>query len=131
MKFIGVTTLAAALASSTSAISLNARSAQDVFVPIITSPTASSVWTVGSTQTVTWETANAPAQITNSIGQIMLVKGGTPTPIVLATGFSILDGEASFTVPDVINGTNYEIQLFGDSGDFSPAFTITGSDSLF
>ncbi|KJA15863.1 hypothetical protein HYPSUDRAFT_91697 [Hypholoma sublateritium FD-334 SS-4] len=131
MKFISVTTLAAALASSASAISLVVRSAQDVFVPVITSPTSSSVWTVGSTQKVTWETANAPVHITNSIGQVMLVKGGTPTPLVLATGFSILDGTVSFPVPNVINGTDYEIQLFGDSGDFSPAFTITGSDSLF
>ena len=32
---------------------------------------------------MTRETSNAPVHITNAIGQIMLAKGGTPTPRTL------------------------------------------------
>ncbi|KJA15865.1 hypothetical protein HYPSUDRAFT_48030 [Hypholoma sublateritium FD-334 SS-4] len=121
----------AALASSAIAVSLPARSAQDVFTPAITSPKAGDIWNVGSSQTVTWDASNPPAQLTNNIGQIMLVKNGYTTPVVLAAGFPILDGSATFVVPNVINGTNYAVQLFGDSGDLSPAFTVIGSNSFF
>ncbi|KAF9528963.1 hypothetical protein CPB83DRAFT_853512 [Crepidotus variabilis] len=104
------------------------RGAQDVYVPHITYPTANVVWTSGQTQTITWDTADAPTHITNPIGRILLRKGDRTTPLILAGSFNILDGKAQVTVPNVIEGDDYEVVLFGDSGNWSPAFTITGSN---
>ncbi|KAF9471776.1 hypothetical protein BDN70DRAFT_887738 [Pholiota conissans] len=135
MKFATLATLfVAAFAPGMHALSLSnvvERAALDVFAPPVTSPNAGTVWTVGSTQEVTWDTSNAPVHITNGLGQIMLAKGGEITPVILASKFDILQGSISVVVPWVQNGTNYEIILFGDSGNISKDFTIDGSDSLF
>ncbi|KAF9474153.1 hypothetical protein BDN70DRAFT_885151 [Pholiota conissans] len=135
MKFATLATLfVAAFAPGMHALSLSnvaERAALDVFSPPVTTPTAGTVWTVGSTQEVTWDTSNAPVHITNGLGQIMLAKGGKITPVILASKFDILQGSISVVVPWVQNGTNYEIILFGDSGNISQDFTIDGSDSLF
>lgn len=61
MKFISIVTFLA-LASSACALSVASRSAQDVFVPAITSPIAGDVWPVGSTQNVTWYAAYSYSQ---------------------------------------------------------------------
>ncbi|KAK7677722.1 hypothetical protein QCA50_019274 [Cerrena zonata] len=98
---------------------------RDVFVPPITSPDALTIWSVGSKQNVTWDTSNPPAQITNGNGTIYLAKGGLiqlDTP--LADKFSILNGIQEVTVPDVEPGVDYAVVLFGDSGNFSPEFSI-------
>jgi len=47
-----------ALFGSTYAIPVTSR---DVFDPPVTNPNADTVWTVGSTQTVTWDTSSLPA----------------------------------------------------------------------
>ncbi|KAF6744094.1 hypothetical protein DFP72DRAFT_1079047 [Ephemerocybe angulata] len=62
----------ASIAFFTSAVS--AAPAED-FVPHITGPVAGDVWKVGSTQEVTWNTSNAPGQITNPEGKIDLLEG--------------------------------------------------------
>ncbi|KXN86197.1 hypothetical protein AN958_10385 [Leucoagaricus sp. SymC.cos] len=103
---------------------------RDVYVPPILTPTAGTVWTAGETQTVTWDTSNPPKQITNRIGMIMLRKGDLITPLVLAGNFDILQGKASFKVPTVISGNDYSVVLFGDSGNFSPQFTIKSQFSF-
>ncbi|KAJ6478105.1 hypothetical protein C8R47DRAFT_1075096 [Mycena vitilis] len=122
---------------------------RDVFVPPVLTPTAGEIWTVGSQQNVTWDVSDPPVNITNKQGLILLRKAGLTTPrahpppsivrtgltvynaVILGNGFDILDGTFEVTVPDVLEGTDYSITLFGDSGNFSPVFTITGSGVNF
>ncbi|KAJ6450593.1 hypothetical protein C8R47DRAFT_998833, partial [Mycena vitilis] len=94
-------------------------------------PTAGEVWTVGSQQNVTWDVSDPPANTTNTVGTIILRKAGVTTPLILGNGFDIVDGAFEVTVPDVLEGTDYSIILLGDSGNISPAFTITGSGVTF
>jgi hypothetical protein len=44
--------------------------------------------------------------------------------VILAQNFDPRKGSVNVTVPLVLNGTDYQVVLFGDSGNFSPAFTI-------
>ncbi|KAF8888050.1 hypothetical protein BD779DRAFT_1470423 [Infundibulicybe gibba] len=97
---------------------------RDVFTPQVLDPHAGTVWLVGQRQNVTWDTSKAPVNITNKIGRILLRKGGLTTPLILADGFSILLGKIEVTVPWVLDGDDYQVNLFGDSGDFSDFFTI-------
>ncbi|KAJ4481949.1 hypothetical protein J3R30DRAFT_3455306 [Lentinula aciculospora] len=98
---------------------------RDVFVPPITNPTNATVWNSGEVQTVSWDTSAAPVNITNKFGRIQLRQNGNTFPLVLADGFDILLGSYNITVPLLITGV-YELVLFGDSGNFSPDFTING-----
>ncbi|THH18121.1 hypothetical protein EW146_g2815 [Bondarzewia mesenterica] len=99
---------------------------RDVYVPAVLYPHRGTVWKVGNHHNVTWDVSNPPAQITNSIGSIYLRKGElTDMNHTLASGFSILLGRIEVQVPDVVPGIDYSIVLFGDSGNFSPRFTIT------
>ncbi|KAF5382288.1 hypothetical protein D9757_008490 [Collybiopsis confluens] len=100
---------------------------RDVYVPPITCPTAYTVWNKGEVHNVTWDVSDPPAQITNKIGRIQLREGGLTTPLILADGFDILLGRIEVTVPWVITANDYQLVLFGDSGNFSPEFTINGS----
>jgi len=102
---------------------------RDVFVPPVLYPTTGTVWTKGETHTVTWSLADAPVNITNKYGEILLRQGDLTTPVILANNFSILDGQVEIVVPWVEPG-NYSIVLFGDSGNFSPEFTINGPSLL-
>ncbi|KAG5634306.1 hypothetical protein H0H81_002471 [Sphagnurus paluster] len=97
---------------------------QEVYVPPVTSPSGNDVWKVGSRQTVTWDVSRPPKTITNSIGTIMLRKANLTTPVILADGFKILNGKQVVTVPWVVDGDDYQVVLFGDSGNNSPVFTI-------
>jgi len=134
MKFTSLTTFASLLLvsafSTTSASPIAEASVlekRDVFVPPVLYPHAGTVWTVGQRHNVTWDTSNHPVNITNKIGVILLRKGGIATPIILGNGFNILLGRIEVTVPWVLDGSDYQIVLFGDSGNFSPVFTINGS----
>ncbi|KIJ17791.1 hypothetical protein PAXINDRAFT_9735 [Paxillus involutus ATCC 200175] len=98
---------------------------RDVFVPLILSPQSGTIWIAGQYHNVTWDTTNAPANITNKNGMIYLRNNGlTDMNEELASGFNILDGVVEIQVPKVPIGHNYSIVLFGDSGNFSPSFTI-------
>jgi len=110
--------------SNAGPISLQTR---DVFVPPITYPTNTTVWNKGEEHNVTWDISQAPVNITNKFGRIQLRQGDLTTPLVLADGFDILLGTISVTVPWVITGSDYQLVLFGDSGNFSPEFTINGA----
>ncbi|CAL1712728.1 unnamed protein product [Somion occarium] len=106
---------------------------RDVVNPPVTSPDASTVWHVGETQTVTWDTSSLPppANITNTRGKVILgfLTSDSENLMIdtpLAQNFSILDGLVQVTVPDVPPRTNYIIALMGDSGNISPEFTIEG-----
>ncbi|CAK5267965.1 unnamed protein product [Mycena citricolor] len=108
---------------SVGALPLDAR---DVFVPPVLYPHAGTVWGVGQQHHVVWDTSNAPKQITNGKGVVMLRKANITTPLILGEGFDILLGRVQVTVPWVIEGDDYQLVLFGDSGNFSPFFTIQG-----
>ncbi|KIK93334.1 hypothetical protein PAXRUDRAFT_145298 [Paxillus rubicundulus Ve08.2h10] len=98
---------------------------RDVFVPLILSPQSGAVWIAGQYHNVTWDTNNAPANITNKYGMIYLRNNNlTDMNEELASGFNILDGVVEIQVPEVPMGHNYSLVLFGDSGNFSPSFTI-------
>ncbi|KAL6302822.1 hypothetical protein BKA93DRAFT_827119 [Sparassis latifolia] len=99
---------------------------RDVFVPPIITPNASTVWEIGQQYNVTWNTTDAPVNITNKYGMVVLVENGLlDLENPLANNFSILDGWVTVTAPDVTPATDYSIVLFGDSGNNSPNFTIT------
>ncbi|OBZ68776.1 hypothetical protein A0H81_11344 [Grifola frondosa] len=101
-------------------------SIRDVFVPPVTYPHYGTVWKIGQHHNVTWDTSGAPVNITNKFGLVVLAKGGLEDiDHPLASNFSILDGRVVVKVPDVTPGNDYAIVLFGDSGNFSPNFTIT------
>ncbi|GLB40128.1 putative fungal specific transcription factor [Lyophyllum shimeji] len=128
MKFLIVQALTAILVTSLVPSTLafpSPRSTQDVYVPPVTYPHEGTVWKVRQRHNVTWDTSNPPVNITNKIGTIMLRKGDFTTPLILAKGFPILLGRIEVTVPWVIDGNDYSVVLFGDSGNFSPQFTIT------
>ncbi|KAK0184937.1 hypothetical protein F5146DRAFT_1114126 [Armillaria mellea] len=101
---------------------------RDVFVPPILYPHSGTVWTINQRHNVTWDTSNAPVNITNSRGIIMLRKDNRATPLILAEGFDIRLGRFEITVPWVVQGDDYSLVLFGDSGNWSENFTITGAD---
>ncbi|KAJ4483386.1 hypothetical protein J3R30DRAFT_3284270 [Lentinula aciculospora] len=103
--------------------------ARDVFVPEIITPTTGETWVIGDTQSVTWNVSSPPAQITNPVGQILLRKGELTQNVTLAGDFSILAGNVSFIVPSVTPDDDYSIVLFGDSGNFSPEFSIVANTS--
>ncbi|KAF8217191.1 hypothetical protein K438DRAFT_1798418 [Mycena galopus ATCC 62051] len=124
MKFSLFTTFAAAALAVVHATPLAPR---DVYTPPVLYPNAETVWFVGQRHNVTWDTSDPPVNITNKIGMIMLRKGGLTTPLILQDNFSILLGRIEVTVPWVVDGDDYQIVLFGDSGNFSPEFTINGS----
>ncbi|TEB33219.1 hypothetical protein FA13DRAFT_195214 [Coprinellus micaceus] len=105
---------------------------RDVVVPKIISPTASSVWPVGSTQTVTWDTSDFPPynQITNKLGRVILGRDTGDSLNLdidhpLAQGFNITNGKVDIVVPNVPPRNDYLIVLMGDSGNTSPSFAIT------
>ncbi|KAJ7103885.1 hypothetical protein C8R44DRAFT_808305 [Mycena epipterygia] len=126
MKF-ALTHVLALVAAAVHAMPLTTLETRDVFTPPVTYPHAGTVWFVGQTHNVTWDTSDAPVNITNKIGFIMLRKGGLTTPVILQENFSILLGRIEVKVPWVEDGDDYELVLFGDSGNFSPVFTINGA----
>ncbi|GJE91589.1 hypothetical protein PsYK624_077390 [Phanerochaete sordida] len=103
---------------------------RDVWSPKITSPTGKTVWIAGTNVTVTWDTSNQPADITNPVGKVLLghVEDGTDEHLdvdhPLADGFDIRAGKVQVTVPNVSPGSDYIIVVMGDSGNKSPTFTI-------
>ncbi|KAH9892701.1 hypothetical protein C8Q73DRAFT_791724 [Cubamyces lactineus] len=125
-KFTAIVTALVAAAATVSA------APGIVFSPPVTSPTAGQVWTIGSTQTVTWDTTNIPAANANQTGLILLgfIEDGSDdehldTQNPLAVNFPITAGSVSVEVPDVTPRDDYVVVLFGDSGNTSPQFTIT------
>jgi hypothetical protein len=121
----------AVLAASASAKPITvAREMLDVWAPTITSPDASTVWIEGHQYNVTWDTSNAPAQISNG-ASVRLGEHGNLTSTVLASGFDLRTGWVTVTCPsNLTSGNFYSIILFGDSGDQSPQFSIVDPSLL-
>ncbi|KAF8558329.1 hypothetical protein OG21DRAFT_1382797, partial [Imleria badia] len=102
---------------------------RDVVDPPITSPTANTIWNVGQTQTVTWQTTGLPVNQTNPSGMLVLgyMYNNSENLMLnspLATNLNYSVGQAQITVPNVPTRTDYIVVLFGDSGNASPEFTI-------
>ncbi|PAV17075.1 hypothetical protein PNOK_0713900 [Pyrrhoderma noxium] len=104
---------------------------RDVWVPQIFTPTTGTVWSVGSNQTVTWDLSQKPENVTNPTGMVLLRKNGSSDlENPLAKGFNLTDGQVNVTVPNVESADDYQIVLFGDSGNFSLNFTITATSGF-
>lgn len=81
--FISRSIFALAAIISATAVSANPikRAALDIFDPTVLTPNAQEGWVIGTQANVTWDTSNAPKDISNG-SLVALAKGGSP----LATG---------------------------------------------
>ncbi|TFK69535.1 hypothetical protein BDN72DRAFT_959501 [Pluteus cervinus] len=100
---------------------------RDVFVPPVLYPATGTVWKIGSRHNVTWDISTPPSQITNKLGRILLAKNGTlDIEHPLAVGFDIMNGRQVVAVPPHVKpDADYQVVVFGDSGNMSKKFTIT------
>ncbi|EJC97835.1 uncharacterized protein FOMMEDRAFT_23898 [Fomitiporia mediterranea MF3/22] len=111
--------------SSAAPIDLDRR---DVWVPKVLYPHAGTVWKIGNHHNVTWDLSQKPVNVTNPIGQVFLRRGGlTDGSNPLASGFQLTDGRVEVQVPNVTPANDYQIVLMGDSGNFSPEFSIVAA----
>lgn len=99
---------------------------RDVFVPRILYPRAGVVWTVGHKHNITWDTSNAPVNISNG-AMVILRKAERGLPLIMAKGFDLRKGRVEVKVPWVFPDSDYSIVLFGNSGNWSNNFTIQGT----
>ena len=118
---------------------------RDDWVPQITSPNANTVWTAGCIFTVTWDASDPPSEITNPQGMIYLRINDETQPNPIAQGFPLTAGQVDVTVPadtqaspewQVVrksllslgpirgNTLRFSSLVMGDSGNWSPPFTI-------
>ncbi|KAF5330274.1 hypothetical protein D9758_014456 [Tetrapyrgos nigripes] len=131
-----LTTLCLFFLALVRAIPLESR---DVINPQIMSPDASTVWVVGQTETVSWNTTNLPpdSQITNKLVTVILgfLESGDDSEHLmldnpLAKDIPIRAGQVNITVPSVTPRNSYIVVVMGDSGNVSPQFTINAGQSL-
>ncbi|EJD40998.1 hypothetical protein AURDEDRAFT_32373, partial [Auricularia subglabra TFB-10046 SS5] len=95
-----------------------------VWDPRILYPKSGVVWVRGQSHNVTWDTSDAPSQISEQ-SIIRLRKGDSTQPTNLAAGFDLRSGRQQITIPtNIPAGSNYRVVLFGDSGNWSDQFTI-------
>ncbi|KAI0314655.1 hypothetical protein OF83DRAFT_1135751 [Amylostereum chailletii] len=123
MKFTTALSALFAAAALVGAVPVQKR---DVWDPKVLYPHTGTVWTLGATHNVTWDTSDAPANISN--GAAVYLRKGDSTLIAtpLAQGFDLRAGRIEVTVPtNITTGDDYRIVLFGDSGNWGPLFTIT------
>ncbi|KAL4073887.1 hypothetical protein V8B97DRAFT_1914957 [Scleroderma yunnanense] len=118
-----LTLFLAGLLSLLSLISAYPIVSRDDWAPTILSPDSNTIWVIGQTYTVIWDTSNQPSQITNPDGKIYLRQGDATQLNPIKEGFLLTDGQVQVTVPEVTPGS-YQIVLYGNSGDWSPSFTI-------
>ncbi|KAJ7588434.1 hypothetical protein C8J56DRAFT_941609, partial [Mycena floridula] len=103
--------LSALLTVSANAVALILHAANDVWDPKITSPVPGTIWVIRTRVKVAWSLDDEPANVSNG-GKVVLRKAGQVT---------------SAHGPVVTPGSDYEIILFGDSGNISEDFTITAA----
>lgn len=142
MLFFFLLAFVCSLSSLVLAIPIHPR---DVWVPPITYPVAGTVWAPGGTYNVTWDTTSKPTNVTNSQGMVYLRIGNATQSTPLAQGFPLTAGVVNVTIPAgtqpstewmvVRKLISHRIQseanlalcfpVFGDSGNWSPPFTIS------
>ncbi|GJE98438.1 hypothetical protein PsYK624_146680 [Phanerochaete sordida] len=101
----------------------------DLWIPPVIEPHAGAVWVVGQYYNITWDNADPPVNITDQLGHAYLAKGfeyNSDGP-QLASNFPLLQGWVTVQVPNVANGDDYSVVLFGDSANFGPEFTIVSA----
>ncbi|KAG6874768.1 hypothetical protein C0992_006627, partial [Termitomyces sp. T32_za158] len=104
-----LTALTSSLLSLASGAAINARAALDVFDPHILTPNNSTIWVVGSVETVTWDTSDAPENISNG-AMVVLKPAESLTPqYELVKGFDLRAGIVNVTIPDDISPGGYAI----------------------
>lgn len=135
MQMFAVLLSAVALAVSTTATPLHVAKRAELIViaPPITEPQAGAVWPIGSTQQVCWDTSELPSYTQNAKGTLYYGFIANESENLnlqdpLKTGFLLADGCTDVTVPDVITGDNYIVDLMGDSGDISSQFSIVPAE---
>ncbi|EKM75345.1 hypothetical protein AGABI1DRAFT_87906 [Agaricus bisporus var. burnettii JB137-S8] len=102
----------------------------NVYAPPLITPAEGAVWIIGTNQTVTWDTSRPPTQITQRNSRLILSKGGRlDVEHPLAKDFDIMDGQHTVTVPILPVGDDYQLILFGDSGNAGPTFSIQAAPS--
>jgi len=116
------TIVSLALVSMVQGLAIAPRGAEDVWAPTILTPDTNTIWKIGTCQNVTWDTSNAPVNISNGSG-VQLINANRTFLQFLAKGFNLRNGFVDVTVPKVTPG-QFMITLFGDSGDTSPLFQI-------
>ncbi|KAJ4464180.1 hypothetical protein C8R41DRAFT_891792 [Lentinula lateritia] len=133
MKFTTTTAfLASAMTYFVASNEVNAAplSPLDVWDPTITSPVTGTVWVIGTEVNVTWSTDNIPPDGVSNGGHVYLAKEEVEV-ISLSPTFDLVAANGSFTVivPAVVPDDDYQIVLFGDSGNIGPSFTIVAPSS--
>ncbi|KAF8587494.1 hypothetical protein K439DRAFT_1614286 [Ramaria rubella] len=117
------------LSTAWSTLALPVLQLRDVINPRITFPTAGAVFKAGQTITVTWDTSVLPVGSPNK-GMIVLGVNTTTSENLqldspLAEDFLLTDGSHEITFPENLTTKhNYILDLFGDSGNISPEFTV-------
>jgi len=130
MNFFLVTLFSLFLAIQASPLSFAPRAQLDVYDPTITSPNKSTTWCIGGTETVTWKTDDAPALISNrasiSLRGPFASTNDSPTSlwVQLAKDFDLRSGSQEVVIPSNTKAGQYEIVLFGDSGNNSDLYLI-------
>ncbi|KAH0583509.1 hypothetical protein H2248_009136 [Termitomyces sp. 'cryptogamus'] len=143
-----LTALVSSFLSVANGAALNARAASDIFDPHIISPNASTVWVVGSVESVTWDTSDAPVNISNGASVVLKPAESLTPQTTLAEGFDLRAGCVNVMVPESVEPGEYAIickspeslkysensaqsfllVVFGDSGNISPPFKIVQTD---
>ncbi|KAF7297717.1 hypothetical protein MKEN_01395100 [Mycena kentingensis (nom. inval.)] len=109
--------------SNTHPSDIFARKPLDVWAPTVLYPSEGAILTSGESCTLVWNATNPPAHISNG-AFVLLRRNGRSYPFVLAKDFDLRAGSVTFPLPEVFSGDDYSFVLFGDSGNFSPLFTI-------
>ncbi|KAG7442979.1 uncharacterized protein BT62DRAFT_343253 [Guyanagaster necrorhizus] len=105
-----------------------------VWSPTITSPTSSTNWCAGTPLNVTWDMMGMPEDGKNSTGLLLLGHQTQDSENLdihhpLANGFPLSRGWVFCTMPnDTAPRSDYIVVLFGDSGNASPRFNVSGPD---
>ncbi|KAK7048532.1 hypothetical protein R3P38DRAFT_3307383 [Favolaschia claudopus] len=92
---------------------------RDVFSPPVLYPRNGTIWRVGQRHNVTWGLL-VKNHIMVDLGTLTFFSTESP----LAQGFNILIARHEVTVPKVEPGDDYQILVFGDSGNVGEKFTI-------
>jgi len=109
---------------------------KDVWSPRVLYPHTGDTWIAGEHHNVTWDTSNPPSSVSNK-GVIYLAEDGVvyepccpPTPELLADNVDLYAGRVVVQVPYVPTESDYQIVLFGDSGNLGSKFTIFNSGTV-
>ncbi|KAI4522809.1 hypothetical protein K523DRAFT_280243, partial [Schizophyllum commune Tattone D] len=129
MQFALFSSVVLSALAAVSAVPINAADGNSLVVwsPKITSPTADTTWTAGQQYNVTWSTDDAPEDISNGGSVVLGQKETLLNDQKLADGVDLRAGFVTVTAPDVKTG-KYFVDLFGDSGNWSPEFKIDNKD---